>query len=356
MRLSLALAGLSALSLANAAYFSQGWKPGQPLPTHGIQAGQKPNSVPIADFMKPKMAAEPAPRKSIFELAAYLQEMAQDALTSPLRSGPVADLITKTTGVNISEAMEKAKLAQSQSKFDPRIQQITDDTWEEIIEYEQLTPEEEDNRAWLILITLPERNAVAQFAEDQFVKAFNETMDNGNDLPDIKWGTIDYYNVTVLTTQWMVWKAPLILIASHRGKDLRFFHPTQIKLRELHDIMKEELWKSVPPWRSSWGPGGDNAWLLRKIGKGLAVYNDTAGKLPKWVIMMGTGVIGSFVIQFLHSSGKKKDKNAPVLKKDADVKPAAPATPSAASTPKKLTGESRKEASKRNRAAKRMAD
>ncbi|KZO97970.1 hypothetical protein CALVIDRAFT_512512 [Calocera viscosa TUFC12733] len=257
MRLSLAVAGFTALSIANAAYFSEGWKPGQPPPTRGIRPGSKPTSVPLGDFMKPVTPAEAPPKKSIFELVADLQNMATDALTAPLRSGPVADLIHKTTGMNISYALEKAKEAKLHSRWDPRITAITDDTWEEIIEYEQLTPEEEENRVWLILITLPETNAITKFVEEQFNKAFNETMDNGNDLPNVKWATIDYFNVTVITTQWMVWKAPQILIANHRGKDLRFFQPTQIKLRELHDIMEEELWKSVPPWKSTWGPGGD---------------------------------------------------------------------------------------------------
>jgi hypothetical protein len=54
--------------------------------------------------------------------------------------------------------------------------------------------------------TLPEKNPVTQFVEEAFVAAFNETMENGNDLPDVRWARIDYFNVTLLTTKWMVWK------------------------------------------------------------------------------------------------------------------------------------------------------
>ncbi|EJU06203.1 hypothetical protein DACRYDRAFT_73553 [Dacryopinax primogenitus] len=352
MRFSLALAAFSAISMVDAAYFSEGWKPGQAPPTQAIPPGSKQTSVPLADFLKPKAAADAPPRKGILELVQELQTMATDALTAPLKSGPVADIIQRTTGLNVSQAIERAKAAALQDKWDSRIKLITDDNWEDVIEYEQLSPEEEESRTWLILITLSEQNAVTQFVEEQFIKAFNETMDNDDDLPGVKWGRIDYFNVTLITTKWLIFKAPLVVMASHRGKDLRFFHPTQIKMRELHDIMKEELWKSVPPWRSSWGPGGENAWVLHHAGIWLGKYNDIAGKVPKWALMMVTGVFGSFVIQLLH--GRDKKKAAPVIKSDDAAKTAPP--PVAPTTPKKSPAETKKEASKRNRSAKRTAD
>jgi len=38
-----------------------------------------------------------------------------------------------------------------------------------------------------------------------FDSAYNETL-HGNDLPNVRWGRIDYLNVTYLTTKWNVWQ------------------------------------------------------------------------------------------------------------------------------------------------------
>jgi hypothetical protein len=41
--------------------------------------------------------------------------------------------------------------------------------------------------------------------DDEFDKAYNTSL-VGKDLPNIKWGRIDYMTVTRVTTEWMVWK------------------------------------------------------------------------------------------------------------------------------------------------------
>jgi hypothetical protein len=155
MRLSLALAALSACSVAHASYFSEGWKPGQAIPTGTAARGApaaNPTSFSLSDLLKPQAKADAPPRKSLFQLASDLQEMAQEAVLAPLRSGPLANWITSSTGLNVSQAIARAKAAASDDKWDKRIQLITDDNWEEIVEYEQLTPAEEDSRVWLILV------------------------------------------------------------------------------------------------------------------------------------------------------------------------------------------------------------
>ena len=42
-----------------------------------------------------------------------------------------------------------------------------------------------------------------------FDERFDEAYDisvKENDLPHVKWGRIDYINVTALTTKWVVWQ------------------------------------------------------------------------------------------------------------------------------------------------------
>lgn len=41
--------------------------------------------------------------------------------------------------------------------------------------------------------------------DDVFDAAYNETLIAG-DLPNVRWGRIDYLNVTSITTRWSVWK------------------------------------------------------------------------------------------------------------------------------------------------------
>ena len=38
----------------------------------------------------------------------------------------------------------------------------------------------------------------------EYDAAFNQTMIE-QDLPDVRWGRIDYLNVTYLTTKWNIW-------------------------------------------------------------------------------------------------------------------------------------------------------
>lgn len=50
------------------------------------------------------------------------------------------------------------------------------------------------------------KNAVSQKLDDSFDKAFNESTIAG-DLPNVRWGRIDYLNVTYLTTKWSIWQS-----------------------------------------------------------------------------------------------------------------------------------------------------
>ena len=47
--------------------------------------------------------------------------------------------------------------------------------------------------------------AISKFVDKMFDSAYNTSVVNA-DLPDVRWGRIDYFNVTYLTTKWNVWQ------------------------------------------------------------------------------------------------------------------------------------------------------
>lgn len=46
---------------------------------------------------------------------------------------------------------------------------------------------------------------LSKFADKFFDKAYNLTLEN-NDLHNVRWGRVDYLNVTELTTKWIIWQ------------------------------------------------------------------------------------------------------------------------------------------------------
>lgn len=69
-------------------------------------------------------------------------------LTNILGSGPVASFAARA-GYNITEKLSDIK---SRKLWDERIPLITDDNYDELIVNEPLTEEEEDKRAWFLVM------------------------------------------------------------------------------------------------------------------------------------------------------------------------------------------------------------
>ena len=130
---------------------------------------------------------------------------------------------------------------------------------------------------WLPFLstTSTQGSGVSLFADQQFDEAYNTTLIE-KDLPHVRWGRIDYMNVTYLTTKWAVWKcgasfipfvpttyieshsAPALVAVSDRGRSLRFWRATQIRLKAeaLREYFKSGMWEHNPPWQTSFAPGG----------------------------------------------------------------------------------------------------
>ena len=136
MKLLPVLTASLALALsASAQYFSQGWQPGQPVTEEArptlAYGGRAPQPVPTAAQGK----------SSRFDFK------------SVLTSGPV-DFLASKRGVNMTEKLAQAEAAAraEAEMWDPRIPVITDSSYEEIIVKEPLTPEEEAERVWFLVM------------------------------------------------------------------------------------------------------------------------------------------------------------------------------------------------------------
>lgn len=57
-------------------------------------------------------------------------------------------------------------------------------------------------------VSAGKQDGISKFMDDVFDAAFNETVLAG-DLPNVRWGRIDYFNVTAVTTKWAVWQCVL---------------------------------------------------------------------------------------------------------------------------------------------------
>jgi hypothetical protein len=61
------------------------------------------------------------------------------------------------------------------------------------------------------------QDPISKFFDEIFDSTFNETQIAG-DLPNLRWGRIDYFNVTAITTKWAVWQC----VSRHHQYELTF--------------------------------------------------------------------------------------------------------------------------------------
>ncbi|CAA7260140.1 unnamed protein product [Cyclocybe aegerita] len=330
MKLS-ALALLALASTAHAQYFSAGWTPGQkPHDTEPAPDAAAQDSSPSSPPPPPANAA-PFSFSSLFDI------------NKLLTSEPAVSLFSKF-GVNITE---KVHTALETKLWDDRVELITDDNFKELIVEEKLTPEQEQKRTWIIVVsvTSARQDGVSKYLDQVFDSAFNQTQLAG-DLPDVKWGRIDYLNVTYITTKWGIWQAPYLVVLRDRGQSLRFYRPYQIRLREdaLREFLKNDGWKVSPPWSSSFAPGGDNEYIMDFLATCLTKIYNLVVLVPKWVLLLASGSLASVIIGLLHRPSQKKVAKKPKAKPEHVAVPASgsgsgteKAGPSSASVSKSAT-------------------
>ncbi|KAF8914277.1 hypothetical protein CPB84DRAFT_1742067 [Gymnopilus junonius] len=307
------LASLSALALVasvGAQYISAGWTPGQKINEEPTAAVYVPGASETAEA-----GSAPAAAATPFSLSSLL------SLDKLLTSEPAVKLFNNF-GINITERVQHAFPAKL---WDDRIELITDHNYKDLIVNETLTEEEEKERTWIIVIsvTASGQEGVSKYLDEMFDSAFNKTHIAG-DLPHVRWGRIDYLNVTYITTKWSIWQAPFLVVLRDRGQTLRFYRPHHLRLRDdsLREFLKVEGWKVTKPWSTSFAPGGSNEYIMDFMATWMTKLYNTFVIIPRWMMIIASGGIASLLIGFLHkSSGKQEPSARPQVKTTNQAKP-----------------------------------
>ncbi|KAG1833271.1 hypothetical protein F4604DRAFT_881571 [Suillus subluteus] len=301
---------LSLTGLVNAQYFSAGWTPGQPVPSQTPSPANVPHSPSTP-------ATQHGPGKMSF-------------LDSLVTVGPLA-AVSSLIGLNLTGGPSVT--------WDARIPIITDENYAEIIVNEALTAEEEEERVWFLIITVTagQPEGVSKFVDDVFDATYNYTLEKG-ELPHVRFGRIDYLNVTSITTKWAVWSAPYLVVLKDRGQTLRFYKAGQIRLTDeiLHQFLKEKAWSIKEPWKSIYGPGGEREYILDYLAQFLSKVYGALVRVPKWLMYTMSGGLATFFINFLHKPSPPQSAAKPAPKPvSAPAAPEHAVVPSATNTPQK---------------------
>ncbi|THU91888.1 hypothetical protein K435DRAFT_862975 [Dendrothele bispora CBS 962.96] len=314
---------LAFITCVHAQYFSEGWKPGQAVSSDAPNLAPPPAFTPGIQHTPPQTESSPSSKGPL-------------DLTRILSSGPVASLFQKA-GINITEKLARMK---PESPWDPRIPLITDSNFEEIIINEPLSEEEERDRTWVLIVSgAPgHQGGVSELIDRFFDEAYNDTV-IADDIPNLRWGRIDYMNVTYLTTKWAIWQAPSLVILKDRGATLRFYRPQYLRLRDggLREILKQELYLQTPPWNTVYSPGGDYEFILHYLGVALSKMYNTLILVPRWLLLVVSGSVGSFLIQLMHRPNKSKPDARPKKPAATQAQPRAASVPVPSTSSNKTT-------------------
>ncbi|KAJ1308351.1 hypothetical protein OPQ81_004060 [Rhizoctonia solani] len=285
---------LLALGSVQAQYFSEGWTPGQAVPTETIEA----ETVTIA----PTSTATPAPKWSWKEFSSKHLDFGKI-----VTEGPIATALSGL-GINATEQLELARQRAAERGWDERIPLLTDSNYELLVKNETFdSPEEAEKRTWFVVVTIGKQDTMSKLVDQAFDKAYQHALDAG-DAEHVKWARVDYLAETEITTEWMLWKPPTLIVIKNNGSTLRFYQPSQIVLDPtmLHKFIAIDAWKETEPWSGPWAPGGSRQPYLHTYAViSRKVYN-VINAFPRWAILLVTGALGSFIINYFH-----KDNGGP---------------------------------------------
>ncbi|CAE6396825.1 unnamed protein product [Rhizoctonia solani] len=284
---------LLALGSVQAQYFSEGWTPGQAIPTETIDA----------ETVTPASTATPAAKWSWQEFSSKHLDLGKI-----VTEGPIATALSGI-GINAVEQFELARKRAAERGWDERIPLLTDSNYELLVKNETFdSPEEAEKRTWFVVVTVGKQDTMSKLVDGAFDKAYQLALDAG-DAEHVKWARVDYLAETEITTEWMVWKPPTLIIIRNNSNTLRFYQPSQIVLdpAKLHKFVVIDGWEETEPWSGPWAPGGSRQPYLHTY----AVFSRRAynliSTLPRWAILLVTGAIGSLILNVFHKDdGKKK--------------------------------------------------
>jgi hypothetical protein len=252
-------------------------------------------------------------------------------------------------------------------------------------------------------VSTAKEDTISKLVDQVIDTAYNTTVEKG-DLPNVRWGRIDYFNVTTVTTKWALWQcvlvsfpcvrfratsddafvlfsAPYLVVLKDRGRTLRFYRPQNLRLNAdaLRTFLERDEYVMTPPWISPYAPGGPkyvsffsvrttantlitsifSEWMLDYLALVLTKVYNVVVIIPRWLLYLSSGGIASLLIGFLHRNSAKAPPAATAAPKKAETvnfdikteipapvpespaKPTTPATPQSAKK-KKAKGKSGK--------------
>ncbi|KDQ08862.1 hypothetical protein BOTBODRAFT_179497 [Botryobasidium botryosum FD-172 SS1] len=316
---------LACCSATHAAYFSEGWKPGQPV-TKATQlaATATTTNAPAATLQNSFQQPLQQPEEKQSGEGGFIKGI--------LTSGPLATALSKA-GIDMARVETILNTPEAEKRgWDPRVQMITDENYEDVIVNEVFeSAAEEKERVWFLDITIGSEHSLSAYVDSQYDEAYNMTQ-IAQDLPHVRWGRIDYLAVTAITTQWLVWHAPTLVVLHERGKVLRFYRPRNIRMEAevLREFLKEEGWRETEPWASVWSPQGSRAEIMRQFSIYFAKFYYYLSRAPRWLILVISGSIASTVLQYMHGNGGNQEPARPKPRRVLRPPPAGSAVTRAA--------------------------
>ncbi|CDZ97221.1 hypothetical protein [Phaffia rhodozyma] len=235
----------------------------------------------------------------------------------------LADIVYSTIGLDLKgvkvKLAEEAVKAVENDKIEGMIR-LTDENYDELVEFEDLTSEEEEDRVWCVLIHGAKTDSLSEMFWKAHLGAKNVSLGDPHELDRVKFARIDYLNVTSVLTRWNVWKPPYIVFVSDRGQTLRFLGPRSIRPEGelLREVLVNDDWKKAPVWESEWAPKGSRGEFMRSFGYYFAIWNTLASRIPRFGWVMLSGLVSQSILRFMH-------RNDPPAVPKKIVEPVAPA-------------------------------
>ncbi|KAG9019544.1 hypothetical protein FRB90_000853 [Tulasnella sp. 427] len=243
-------------------------------------------------------------------------------LETILTSAPVVAIAAKA-GINITERVQAAKAEAEATGWNRHIPLITDENYREMIVQEPLSLDELDKRVWFLLIGIPDGDPMNKLVDERFEAAFNLTQSSPEKaLPHVRWGRINYLDVTAITTRWWVWKVPVLVVLRKGGRELRFYSPRQIRLQPeiLHKFLEVDGWKETPAWTGVFAPGGALEPAMDKISHWTMKSYAFITTVPRWIMLLATGALGSLLINVMHAGNASGGKTPSAKRQSGEVK------------------------------------
>ncbi|KAA1088909.1 hypothetical protein PGTUg99_034575 [Puccinia graminis f. sp. tritici] len=247
-------------------------------------------------------------------------------------TGIPAQLIKKVTGWN--DTIVAKLLGQIPPRPPhPFVVPITDENYEEVIESEidSVQPGwgSDQDTVWVISVVASDRPST--LFDDQFDKlASNSSLaikpippKKREDEPDvvqkdpsdqylfkpqIRFARIDYMASTDFTlTKWLIFKCPVMVVVTKRGSELRFFKTggAPPSAEHLGEFLREERYLLKPIWNSTFSHGNSGEWVVVLMGRAFQSFHMLTNKVPGWLLMIVTSMLGTSLMQWLHKSPPK---------------------------------------------------